>query len=1028
MVRRLLTACGPPSRICGMGRIRMSTSKVAVPVLIGIFLALMGSVAFATALYDFKLIAKTGDAGLVNIQDGVSINDNGQVAFAGDLSGGVGIFVGNGDGSPTNISPGFGTDATRRLGRYVQINNFGQVLAIDRTVTSPIVTLLRTWNVDAPGSFTTIVRGHSNCGILDTCPRFIGGFLYTYNTILASPSLNNEGQVAFIALSGSNATNIVLSTPALSGFHEILYGSTALLRPMIDDGGRVLVRGTPGGTTLPADPILLFQNDLTGPILIAGSGSGFSGTSRSPGISDDGVAVAFNGDRGDGAGIFLVIPSAPELGVIRVAGEGLPDLGYTLSAKHFSTPIKLTFDATSVDSRVGVIHYEGGAAGIEGDTFIVTFLGTPTDELLAPDPSKDATVPAVLFRKSVGLWTRRIDIRARPAKAGGGLEAVLGALVPVIQVGDTVPGDDSATVAAVSFYDPIAKFAPSDHQSAELQAGAHQLAFWISAGSKQYVMRATRGSSVLLDSFGLSQAGQWAADKYDSHPVCTLQKKGCFLTMLSMQHNYFMNRMMNETGHADAAFLVTPYETNQFFVDADKFTGGGSDYISALTCPHVGDATFSTDEAPDISMSDYPTLNEAASSLFGVVANLKYKDDDVPRTGTLPTSSTTLTIPDAPGQPHKFLVDSLAKEGIPVGLKVSHVGGGTHYLLAVGISNGRVIVADPGCYSRQYLDQVVSSCGLSSYTSFSIRGRVVDPSDLSRLVVKVPADGEAILGLNGQQTGIVGGVTFIDLPRSSTFTDSTTDPDNGQANGRPLQSISIDNPDVGDYTLDIRSVTGRPFSFRVEITDATGHSSVSQRTTVSVPVGETISYHISIGAVAVPNVVGLTQAAATSAITGAGLVLGTVTTQASSTVPAGNVISQNPSAGTSVAAGSAVNLVVSSGAGCATDISSLVQVTRSGFGYNVSTQRFVQTLTVRNISTSVIDGPISLVLDSLSSNASLFNMTGTTVCAAPAGSPFINLAGDLNPGASGSVTLQFTNPTRAGITYATRVLGGSAER
>ena len=46
---------------------------------------------------------------------------------------------------------------------------------------------------------------------------------------------------------------------------------------------------------------------------------------------------------------------------------------------------------------------------------------------------------------------------------------------------------------------------------------------------------------------------------------------------------------------------------------------------------------------------------------------------------------------------------------------------------------------------------------------------------------------------------------------------------------------------------------------------------------------------------------------------GCGLVLGTVTQQSSATVPAGNVISQNPSAGDSVAAGSAVNLVVSTG-------------------------------------------------------------------------------------------------------------------
>ena len=65
--------------------------------------------------------------------------------------------------------------------------------------------------------------------------------------------------------------------------------------------------------------------------------------------------------------------------------------------------------------------------------------------------------------------------------------------------------------------------------------------------------------------------------------------------------------------------------------------------------------------------------------------------------------------------------------------------------------------------------------------------------------------------------------------------------------------------------------------------------------------------------VAVPNVVGLTQAAATTAITGANLTLGTVTTASSTTVPAGSVISQTPTAGTQATQGSAVNLVVSSG-------------------------------------------------------------------------------------------------------------------
>jgi len=65
--------------------------------------------------------------------------------------------------------------------------------------------------------------------------------------------------------------------------------------------------------------------------------------------------------------------------------------------------------------------------------------------------------------------------------------------------------------------------------------------------------------------------------------------------------------------------------------------------------------------------------------------------------------------------------------------------------------------------------------------------------------------------------------------------------------------------------------------------------------------------------VSVPNVVGDTQAAATSDITGTGLVVGTVTTATSATVASGNVISESPVAGTLVAGGSAVNLVVSVG-------------------------------------------------------------------------------------------------------------------
>src|SRR6202022_4080326 len=65
--------------------------------------------------------------------------------------------------------------------------------------------------------------------------------------------------------------------------------------------------------------------------------------------------------------------------------------------------------------------------------------------------------------------------------------------------------------------------------------------------------------------------------------------------------------------------------------------------------------------------------------------------------------------------------------------------------------------------------------------------------------------------------------------------------------------------------------------------------------------------------VTLPNVEGLAQDAATTAITAAKLTVGTVTQQTRNTVAAGKVIFQDPASGNSVAQGSPVNLVISSG-------------------------------------------------------------------------------------------------------------------
>ena len=83
----------------------------------------------------------------------------------------------------------------------------------------------------------------------------------------------------------------------------------------------------------------------------------------------------------------------------------------------------------------------------------------------------------------------------------------------------------------------------------------------------------------------------------------------------------------------------------------------------------------------------------------------------------------------------------------------------------------------------------------------------------------------------------------------------------------------------------------------------------------SVAEGASVNLVISLGPqmVTVPNLDGLSQSSAIAAVTAANLSVGTITQQNSNTVIKGNVVSQDQPSGGSVAQGSPVNLVISLG-------------------------------------------------------------------------------------------------------------------
>lgn len=107
-------------------------------------------------------------------------------------------------------------------------------------------------------------------------------------------------------------------------------------------------------------------------------------------------------------------------------------------------------------------------------------------------------------------------------------------------------------------------------------------------------------------------------------------------------------------------------------------------------------------------------------------------------------------------------------------------------------------------------------------------------------------------------------------------------------------------------------------------------------------------------------------------------------------------------------------------------VPSPISITQGGYAYNRRTGRFVQQVTLTNSSAATVAGPVRFALDNLSSNTSLANAAGATVYP-PAGSPYVVAAsGDLAPGATVNVVLEFTPPSSGGITYSARTILGAA--
>lgn len=103
--------------------------------------------------------------------------------------------------------------------------------------------------------------------------------------------------------------------------------------------------------------------------------------------------------------------------------------------------------------------------------------------------------------------------------------------------------------------------------------------------------------------------------------------------------------------------------------------------------------------------------------------------------------------------------------------------------------------------------------------------------------------------------------------------------------------------------------------------------------------------------------------------------------------------------------------------------STQVSITASGLAYSRTTHTFNGTLTIKNIGTSSINGPVSVVLTSLTGGVTLADATGMF-----SGAPFItapSITTSFAPGQTATINVQFENPSNAVINFKPVVYSGS---
>jgi WD40 repeat protein len=455
-----------------------------------------------SVFYDFQIMAETGVGDLQMINDDISINDKGEIAFTGKITSDPvynKLFVIKEPGSLLQLSPSYNNFDVRP---GVQINNDSWVVAQDNQAsTGSTLRSLRIWSTQGTNTWEKLAVGDFEVASAD------------FDAVFPYPSINNKNKVVFSALNPhvnhgypTTGVDVDLSylVPILSPFPidpNNLYNTSYGTAPSSSSGANHFIAFTDRNRNIENTPatkayqpviadngvIVLWENernDSVGSIStltrsIASADNGFTRLGKRPGICDDGSAIAFYGEnREEGKGIFVYFFEIDSL--VKITGlERGPELGFKYEGMDLDPNVSIiTFDefGFTADSRVGIMRIPLNDSGIFDDSFVVCFKGTPNQESRS---NPQLPLKPLLFSDQEGLWSTTLHIKNDFSNGilNPHLLVEVEGFVPVAQKGDNI---GLYQIDNIEIYDPISQvsFDPEYTDRVRTQRrGDHQICF-----------------------------------------------------------------------------------------------------------------------------------------------------------------------------------------------------------------------------------------------------------------------------------------------------------------------------------------------------------------------------------------------------------------------------------------------------------------------------------------------------------------------------------------------------------------------